>query len=292
MSHSTVLVIGEDPEKMLVPYDENIEVEPYRKYEDAQTPQDHWSWKGTVEECGLAADAKWPEYVAAFNGRYGDDDPLLYDSDADRAYHMSTYNPLSRWDWYQLGGRWTGYFRLKDGARGETGEPGLMTSRGKYGWADQVRKRDIDFDGMQVAAADEAAAFHARASRALAGTPPLVAWAKVREEMFPGDIDSARQYYHSQAGIRALNEAKLYVDDPVNYLCLDQPDPIAAHVAQARAAAGVPFAILDDDGWHERGRMGWWGMVHDETDDWNSVAQTIIAAAPDEALFSVYDVHI
>jgi hypothetical protein len=292
MSHSTVLVIGEDPEKMLVPYDENTEVEPYRKYDDAERPQGHWMFK-TLNEDGLADDADWPAFVAAYNARYDDEsDPTLYDAEKDRVYSMSTYNPLSRWDWYQLGGRWTGYFKLKPGALGSTGEPGIETLRGKPGWVDQARKGDIDFDGMRDAAGAEAAEFHAKAMSILAGTPPIKRWEKVREEIFPGDIDAARRYYHNQPGNLALHAAKLWIDDPAEYLCLDAPDPLLEHVTRARLDAGRPFAILDDQGWHERGRMGWWGVVHDETDTWPATAQSLMDAAPDDALFSLYDVHI
>lgn len=294
MSHSTVLVIGEDPEKMLEPYDENTEVEPYRKYDDSATPQDHWMFKVLTEEHGLASDADWPAFIAAHNERYKEDpdEAMQYDAEKDRIYSMSTYNPLSRWDWYQLGGRWTGFFKLKSGTRGETGEPGLMTPRGKFGWADQARKSDIDFEGMRVAAAAEAAEFHAKAMRILAGTPPMVRWEKVREEMFPGDIDAARRYYHNQPGNLALSEANLWINDPVEYLCLEHPDPLLKHVTRARLEACRTFAILNADGWHERGRMGWFGVVHDETDAWPAVAESLMDAAPDDALFSVYDVHI
>lgn len=51
-----------------------------------------------------------------------------------------------KWDWYQLGGRWTGIFKLKDGASGQTGQPGAMTERAKPGWVDQCRKGDIDIE--------------------------------------------------------------------------------------------------------------------------------------------------
>jgi hypothetical protein len=214
MSHSTVLVIGEDPEKMLLPYDENTEVEPYRTYEDVETPQEHWLFDVLTKGHGLAPDADWAAFVTARNERY-DDEPIQHDADTNKVYSMSTYNPLSRWDWYQLGGRWTGFFKLRPGAGGATGEPGLMTPRGKVGWADQARKRDIDFEGMRDAAAVE-----------------------------------------------------------------------------GRADACLPFAVLDEAGWHERGRMGWWGVVRNETDTWQQTAQSIIDGAPDDALFSIYDVHI
>jgi hypothetical protein len=295
MSHSTVLVIGEDPESMLIPYDENTEVEPHRSYVETSQPQDHWLFETLVKEHGLDPDtADWPTFVTAYNARYEEDGKLYYDPEMDRVYDISTYNPLSRWDWYQLGGRWTGFFKLKPGAQGETGSPGLMTPVSRVGWADQARKRDIDFEGMRDDAGAQAAEFHATAMKVLDGLPPMIPWAKVRDEMFPDDVKAARDYYHAQPGIQALYKAKVYVNDPVEHLCLDHPDPLLEHVTQARMNAVLTFAILDQDGWHERGKMGWWGVVHDESspDAWTVVANSIIDKAPDDALFSVYDVHI
>ena len=34
---------------------------------------------------------------------------------------ISHYNPDSRWDWYSIGGRWSGFLPLKD--RDEEGNP-------------------------------------------------------------------------------------------------------------------------------------------------------------------------
>jgi hypothetical protein len=56
--------------------------------------------------------------------------------------------------------------------------------------------------------------------------------------------------------------------------------------------AGLPFAILTADGWAEKGHMGWWAVVTDEKSDWIDVAHGVIEAAPDGALFSLYDCHI
>lgn len=39
----------------------------------------------------------------------------------------------------------------------------------------------------------------------------------------------------------------------------------------------VPFAIVTPDGeWHERGRMGWFAVVHNENDDWDEQAVQIL----------------
>lgn len=293
MSHSTVLVIGEDPETMLIPYNENTEVAPYRDYDKAERPQEHWIFKTLVQEHLLVEDVDWSGFVAAYNARYEGDAPLFLDEDKGRVYQMSTYNPLSRWDWYQLGGRWTGFFKLKPGASGVTGSPGLMTAKSTDpSWADQARKRDIDIEGMKDAAGLKAAQLHDRAMQVLDKYPPLVAWDKIREEMFPGDIDAARQYNREQPGLRALFDAELHFMDPVKDLCLDHPNPLLEHVTQARLGACLTFAVLDQDGWHERGKMGWWGMMSDEKDSWPEMFQARVDAAADDDLFSVYDVHI
>lgn len=294
MSHSTVLVIGEDPETMLIPYDENTDVEPYRDYENGERPQDHWAFKPLTQDYGMAEDVDWDHYVDAYNRgcREGDSDQLFLDVEKQRVYQMSTYNPLSRWDWYQLGGRWTGFFKLKPDTDGVTGTPGMMTPMSTDpSWADQARKRDIDFEGMKDAAGLKAAELHGRAMVALDKHPPLVAWDKIRE-MFPGDIDAARWYNRKQPGLVALFDAKLHFMDPVEDLYLDHPDPLLEHVTQARLGACQTFAILDQDGWHERGKMGWWGMVSDEKDSWPEAFQARMDAAADDDLFSVYDVHI
>lgn len=291
MSHSTVLVIGEDPEKMLEPYDENIEVEPYRRYDSSEKPADHWLHSTLVAEHDLDPAAGWPEFVRAWNERYKDE-PYEYDAEKDRIYSMSTYNPNSKWDWYLLGGRWTGFFRLKPGATGVVGQPGVFTKPAKDFYVDQARKRDIDWEAMREDCAREAVEEHSKVTEALHGLEPIVPWPVVRDERFPGDIGAARNWYHSQPGIKALWDAKLYTGDPVDYWCLYRPDSLEAFVDRQRSSVGMTFAVLDHEGWHERGRMGWFGLVSDERDDWPETWRRLVDRAPDDALFSVYDVHI
>lgn len=294
MSHSTVLVIGEDPEAMLAPYDEGLEVEPYRKYEDIQSPKDHWLMKVAREEGGLSDDCGWPAFIAFVNQRYNDEDPYFHDEAIDRMYRMSTYNPMSRWDWYLLGGRWTGYFDLRAGATGVLGEPGVMTDRATGGQVDQARKRDIDFDAMRARHSAEAVDIIRKVLAVLKDQPPLMPWQRYRDE-WPGNIDGARKAYHAQPGLKALDDARLDTfEDPVEFYCLGSAEPETAYVAKHTRACVTPFAVLNEQGWAERGRMGWFGMVADETDpiEWTDRAWSLIDAAPEDALFSLYDVHI
>lgn len=52
------------------------------------------------------------------------------------------------------------------------------------------------------------------------------------------------------------------------------------------------FAILHDGHWVERGSMGWWGVVTDETPDWEAIRLEAFRRIPDDAFVTVVDCHI
>ena len=54
------------------------------------------------------------------------------------------------------------------------------------------------------------------------------------------------------------------------------------------------FAVLKDGIWHERGEMGWWGMVHGEkdADQWQATWKKLIDEAGDDEVFTLVDYHI
>lgn len=98
MSHFTVMVIGENPEQQLAPFQEN-----------------------NMGDCPK----QYLEYIK-------DDDGTGY-------YE----NPNAKWDWYLLGGRWTGSIKLKIGSNGNTGQVSLIMGSINPG-IDQAKKKDID----------------------------------------------------------------------------------------------------------------------------------------------------
>lgn len=56
----------------------------------------------------------------------------------------------------------------------------------------------------------------------------------------------------------------------------------------------VPFAIVTPDGvWHDKGKMGWWGMVADEKADadWGHEVRQLLMAHPDATAVAC-DLHI
>lgn len=209
MSHSTVLVllparpvnIEEAVTKALAPFDENTDVPAYKTrcccvgntarraahaYATA-TVGTAGSFRASFDHTAPDADARWKTHIAPFSDLADATErahPLYERPDADcddchgTALRESTRNPLSKWDWYQIGGRW-------DGA--------------------------IPDNACDVA-------------------------------NLPADF--------------------------------------------------VSFAVLDPSGeWHEQGSMGWFGVVSDERDDWDTTFRTLMSRFPDAFAVCV-DVHI
>jgi hypothetical protein len=54
----------------------------------------------------------------------------------------------------------------------------------------------------------------------------------------------------------------------------------------------VTHALIKDGKWYEKGEMGWWGVVHDEKDNWDEEFIKLICDLPDDTLISIYDCHI
>src|SRR5690348_1935595 len=113
MTHFTVIAVTPSPdslEDLLAPYNENLEVEPYRDYYQG-LPSEHWSVE-TLRKAGLNPDdttLTWAEVAEAHNRYYSAVGKMKIDDDG-RAYYMSTSNPQGYWDYWRIGGRWGGYF--------------------------------------------------------------------------------------------------------------------------------------------------------------------------------------
>lgn len=147
MSHFTVSVItkpGQSVDDLLAPYDEGLEVEPYIyrtkaemierfRNRNAELRKDMESYKkdpeGYCKEHGvywntggsgtklndywvkrLSYDDKSDEEIYTYLRE--DTDDKDYDEEGNE---LSTDNPNSKWDWYQIGGRWSSTFKTKDG---------------------------------------------------------------------------------------------------------------------------------------------------------------------------------
>jgi hypothetical protein len=216
-------------------------------------------------------------------------------------------NPNRKWDWYSVGGRWNGYFKLKAMATGVVGQPGLQSMNSDYEQpgedrADILMKGDIDVEGMRNEAAEKAADRWDRFHAIIAGLPEPLTWKQMQEKHRTGetdedgepkvDWDAARKEFHEQPAVLALRNSK---DRDAIWWEVDEfMVPRERFVRHWRNRALSTFAVVKDGVWYEKGRMGWWGMVANEKEQevWDQQVAELIDGLPDNTLLTVVDCHI
>lgn len=224
----------------------------------------------------------------------------LVDENGEVIKTIDRTNPDKQWDWYQIGGRWNGFFKLKPQAvgAGALGEPSLLALHDKgyeapaIDRADQCKKGDIDIEGMRVEAGEDAAKRYDVFYSVLNSVPePLVPWDVVLKN-HSNDIEAARAEYRNQPAHKALmqNEDTRFIWDVDKYLGVTREQ----FIERARNQAISTFAVLKDGQWHERGSMGWWGCVSDEKDEaeWSAQFSKLIDDLPNDTLMTIVDCHI
>lgn len=333
MSHFTVLVIGEDHEGQLAPYNENIQVDGYKEHYDERSIERYKEmWKRRDEEhdapLGLVEvlegkeplpplsvdqieDPSIEELIAWMNEEWGDSE---YGIDDDGPYRVSHYNPKSKWDWYEVGGRWRGYFKLKIEAMDavETlavvGRTGSFDNEQRYD-ADHTLKKYIDIEGMRDIAGKEAGERWDMAERVLGNLPPALSWLQMMAKHTPEgsdrpDIEAARKEYHEQPRVARANEHdhKRRGEDRWKDCLLGFNDDVTqyqvtreAFVQDARDRAISTYAYVRDGEWFAPGTMGWWGLSDDGEKDKRRYVKEfneMLDALPDDTMLTIVDCHI
>jgi hypothetical protein len=219
MSHFTVLIIGDNPEELLAPFDEGIQVEPYEDEELDPAAARDWaqkvvddpskisdSWRKPSPEEVEAQLQEYKEFAALDPSDekdaarllewYGGHTPADYVRKSDGRYvRLSRYNPKSKWDWYQLGGRWRGSLKVTEtawtrmttenvdslGEKSWTFLPEYNNGRvhtDEPMWVDTCLKGDLDLEGMAAEQIRKAKLAISRLVEFIAenGQPPSAEW--------------------------------------------------------------------------------------------------------------------
>lgn len=173
MSHFVVIVVGDNWEEQLEKFDENLQVEEYKEFLDEKDIAVMMREYKKTEVKDLVEHMKdWNSCIGGI-------------SEDGRLYYLSESNPDGQWDWYVRGGRWTGYFKKKQGAGGELGEPGTFDNKPAAGYVDSIRKGDIDFEGMRKDAQSKAGQQWLERQIAVKDLPAPESYAEVKVRYFP-----------------------------------------------------------------------------------------------------------
>jgi len=345
LSHFTVMVIGDNLEEQLAPYQENNmgncpqeylefndeEDEYLQKYENDTTekvvrPDDRLlnTWDEEFQKpgtIGLGSDThEVPKNLekrqVPFKELYSTFEEFMKDwcGFDERDPEMKRYgywnNPNTKWDWYSVGGRWTGFFKLKKGKTGQTGKPGLMTKPNiDPNYADQALKGNIDFESMQIEAYEKAVKHWDLVAKYCGGEMPKYdyTWNDILK-MQSMTIERKRKFYHEQEGYKKFvkgcakgSKDKSLDEEDRNYLHWAGfngfDDFITTREKFGRKAAIEPFitfAVLKEGEWFERGEMGWWANISNEKEKgkWEEEFFSLLNDLPDDTLLTVVDCHI
>ena len=294
MSHFKVLVIGENVEEQLAPYDENLEVEPYIDP----------NWNFDVE---IADAREWYSENPDSAVDLEDVDSILYHytdgadirAENGKRVRYTTYNPDSKWDYWTVGGRYNATFRIKPDADPEDYAPSTYHWSENYGTpsdhdhaSDCAIKRAIDFSAMVKVARQRAEADWEKYLEATEGLPAhTLTWAEFSPQF--NSVAEARAAYNTPwlAAVRGLG----WFYDPVETLFLKADDPKAAYVANAEVLAVSGFyAVVQDGQWEARGDMGWFGFSDGKVDGtaWRLCVADRIHSLSEDTRLTVVDCHI
>lgn len=167
MSHFSVLVIGDNVEEQLAPYHEfectglddqyvkDIEIDLEELRSAYLKKKEYKEQTETFAEyvsgyCGyeVVPFGKQPNLKMAHKYGYS-----LIDAGGNVVKIIYRTNPNAKWDWWVIGGRWSGMLKLKPKVKPDKmsyGEQAWLSNESrKIGYVDSARICDIDFDGMK-----------------------------------------------------------------------------------------------------------------------------------------------
>ena len=290
MSHFTVLVIGEDWEKQLAKFQENNMEDCPEEYLKFFEPEENYLEE---YETGNSEGVLFKEKYETFDDFMKD--WTGYSKDPKSGEYGYWENPNAQWDWYSVGGRWTGFFKLKSEAfeskEYNIGVSGVSGNLPKEGWADQTYKKNIDFEGMRKDAKIEAGEYYNKIARVCGGKIPKLEyiWEEVLK-MKDMSIEEKRELYHKQKSVlefrKAIKDVDMWAD------LADFQISREKYMQNAKDGAILTFAVLMNEEWYERGEMGWWAIVVNEKDNWKEEYSKLLGSINDNELLTVVDCHI
>lgn len=317
MSHFTVLVIGKDIDAQLAPYAEQdfdekyavfnnqeeenrddyengkievveIDGQLYSKYADQFRVKENYSHVYKYPQNSILKEVPMKEFYSTYI-EYLQEYHGLETPDEKTGLYGYWTNPNAKWDWYIIGGRWSGYFKPKAGASGSLGRPGVFDNVPLSGWVDQIKYSDVDFDGMKQHEEDEANKTYDKVEAVTQGRE-IPSWAAIRDK-YPDNIQAARDEYNNHQVVKDFNAADFHFWGDLNE---EFGKGREAYVAKCKNRTAVTYAVLMDGKWYQKGEMGWWGMSSNEVtqDEWNEQFWKLLDSLDPDTELTLVDCHI
>ncbi len=209
------------------------------------------------------------------------------------------YNPNGYFDWYEVGGRWSGELRVLDPALGEAAED-HWTGKAPTDGFDVSRRDNLDIDAMRSAVAGQRRKwFNQIADRAGVDLVTLERmlhlYGQVRQKWLAledrpyGDeyrawlIENAEEGETIHKVVSASFETPELKEGQTIETYINDVVPLTSH------------ALIVDGKWRQRGKMGWFASMRDETmshEEWTATVWKTIQDTPGDHWITVIDCHV
>lgn len=296
MSHFTVAIITkgrptiEHIDEMLAPYDENREVEHFTSREELikKTREEIKEYERTlyaeyladkekyISECKNKGHIKYISEEFPKKLTWTDEecyrDAIRHEEPenicADGSLR-STYNPDSKWDWYEVGGRYAGMLSVKRGADYMIGRKSIF-----YG-----KENPYTIDDEGIIKCDSA---------------------RIKDLVFPereAEAQKARRFWEIYVeGDEPRNEEERELVRFVFYKKEYYIDTYKDKETYVRCSSTFcTYAVITKDGkWHANGEMGWFGISRDDdTVAWaDGYQKLVLDCAEEDDYITIVDCHI
>lgn len=302
MSHFTVIVIGENVEDQLEPYAEQEFQEQYGAFVDVEEEHKNEYENEVVKILKYSDGTLAPAYstnpektvVDSVDGSYKD----LYatfeeymseyagypERDPSTGKYGYMHNPNAKWDWYQEGGRWSGFFKLKPDSMHR------YSNVTEDGYVDSILLSDWDLEGALLAVKERRNQEYDAFESVVKGRS-IPNWSDALKAC-DNDPQKARAFYNGLEVVKDLYKAGIY-SFMADYNEAYGPNR-EAFLTRSLQACLVPFAVVKDSIWYEQGKMGWFGIsVDNQTEaEWQKQFWTIINSLPRDTRLTMIDCHI
>lgn len=177
-------------------------------------------------------------------------------------------NPNAKWDWYEIGGRWTGHFPVVEEDHCLLGSPGIMTDPASPYTSDIVRIKNIDFNKAQKDSKDEVEKFLKEYQEYY--NNPIVGYSECRSLGLHFGLIQCLDENEITEEHRSYCKLSKWKQNPERYDVL-YPIPLKNGKVDSEFKQLLygylnplrTYAFVDENGWIEPGQMGWWGMSSD-----------------------------
>ena len=268
MSHYAVLVLHKENQNiddLLKPYDENLKVAPYLRY--------------PVNEAIKMIKEDYVPYVDSIKN-YSDEELFKWFAEQYSSYLVkedgiySTYNPNSKWDWYEIGGRFSGKLELTEEGRLAT----AIKCEKEYNIDIDVDLRE-DSDYMRYVNSAPVRYINWFYYLTEEEKNKIRRWWEINICNMPLKQDEKKDkyfFYNTEWYKRRYKDAEtdIKIQESINF-----------------------HSIITPDGeWHEPSKMGWWACTNGEPEDelkWDlNFYDNFIKNADPDLIATVVDCHI